>query len=126
MINSAIETSWSGYYLITRDPADRDYNVLRMIPGEYWDELEHLLISCNKLAEINSFIIYPEVPEDIRHFYFEKIAKWRDAGVKFTYGSDLHASEYNFGFRETFEKLLAEYGFTADDFALPEKLKISR
>ena len=113
---------WSGYYLITRDPADRDFNVLRMIPNEYWDELEHLLISCNKLAEINSFIIYPEVPEDIRHFYFEKLARWRDAGVKFTYGSDLHGAEYNFEFKATFEKLLMQYGFSAGDFALPKAL----
>ena len=92
---------------------------MKMIPQEYWDELEHLLISHNKLAEINSFIIYPEVPEDIRRYYFEKITKWRDAGVKFTYGSDLHAAEYNFQFRETFEKLLSEYGFSSSDFALP-------
>ena len=79
-----------------------------------------------RFAEINSFIIYPEVPEDIRHFYFEKLARWRDAGVKFTYGSDLHGAEYNFEFKATFEKLLMQYGFSAGDFALPKSLKKAR
>lgn len=116
---------WSGNYLTTRDPKDRDYQVLRMIPREYWDELERLLLRHRKLAEINNFILFPEVPDDIRHYYLEKLAQWRSAGVKFSYGSDLHGAKYQFDMLAEMDKLLVEYGFTEGDFALPLRLRPS-
>ena len=112
---------WSGYNIITHDPKDIDYNVYYKIPQEYWDELEHLFLTKHKLAEVNAFVLY--LKEDIQRLYLEHIAKWRDAGVKFTFGSDLHGAQYNPEQRAKCEALLVKYGFTEADFQLPPHLK---
>lgn len=116
---------WSGYMIITRDLKDKDYSVYRRIPREYWDELAKLLVENGKLAELNMGCLNGDknFPEEILHFYMEEMALWKEKGVKFTFGSDLHAKEYQYDLVWQFEKLVKSYGFTEKDFALPEGLK---
>ncbi len=107
---------WSGWFIVTRDPADLRYDAFAMIPQEYWDEMAKLLVENHKLAEINlSF----KLPGEVFHLYLSQLARWREKGVKFTYGSDLHRAPYNAEKRLKTEQVLAEYGFTENDFSLP-------
>ena len=114
-------TFWSGWNIVTHDPNDLDPGVYFKIPQEYWDELEHLFKANHKLCELNAFMLYSR--KDVQKYYLEHIAKWRDAGVKFTFGSDLHGPQYAPQQREGVENLIAPYGFTEADFQLPPRLK---
>ena len=118
---------WSGYFVVTRDPADYHPEAFEKIPQEYWDELAHLLISNKKLAELNCCdICSPRFDGKTARFTLEKLAEWREKGVKFSFGSDLHRAAYPIegetSIRQA-EKVLTEYGFTEEDFALPSRLK---
>ncbi|MBO7147115.1 MAG: hypothetical protein J6W81_05155 [Lentisphaeria bacterium] len=117
---------WSTDYLITKKTADINFDVYYMIPQEYWDEVGHLLAVNHKLAEFNGgFYAMVKHPEKVVHFFMEKMCEWREKGVKFSYGSDLHSEPMD-GFKMSkTEKILTEYGFTEDDFALPPRLKNS-
>ena len=115
---------WSGYFIVTKDDADYHYDAFSKIPQEYWDEMAHLLISNHKLAELNRCDICNKKGDGIiARSILEKLAEWRDKGVKFTFGSDLHRAEYPLDGEANIyeaEKILKkEYGFTDDDFALP-------
>ncbi|MBR2427246.1 MAG: hypothetical protein IKB16_10980 [Lentisphaeria bacterium] len=118
---------WSGYNIVTHDPADYRVDAFEKIPQEYWDELAHLLLTHNKLAELNFGTICSRRFEGkIARYTIEKLAEWRDKGVKFTYGSDLHGAKYPLDGEVTIYdamKCLTEYGFTEADFALPPRLK---
>ena len=86
---------WSGYFIVTKDYADYHYDAFSKIPQEYWDEMAHLLITNNKLAELNRCDICNKKGDGIiARSILEKLAEWRDKGVKFTFGSDLHRAEY--------------------------------
>ena len=118
---------WSGYSIVTKNPADHHPEAFFQIPQEYWDELAHLLISNNKLAELNCCdITGKRYDGKIARFTMEKMAEWKEKGVKFTFGSDLHRAEYRINgemsLRES-ENVLTEYGFTEDDFALPPRIR---
>ena len=110
---------WSGYFIVTRKAEDYDTDVFFQIPQEYWDELAHLLVSGKKLAELNCCNIFFK-EERVAHFLMEKMAEWREEGVKFSFATDLHGAVYP----DTAEasRILTEYGFTEDDFALPPRL----
>ncbi|OQA87659.1 MAG: putative hydrolase [Lentisphaerae bacterium ADurb.Bin242] len=115
---------WSGYKILSQDPKDLNFEAYRMIPSEYWDELAKLFIDNHKLAELNAAsILNARFPEDIRHLYMNEMAAWREKGVKFTYGSDLHAAQYDTALTMRFNGLLQNYGFTKKDFYLPPLLK---
>ena len=110
---------WSGYFIVTRAPKDLDNSVFSRIPQEYWDEMGHLLVEYGKRAEINACLLSPNKSELVEPC-LEQFARWREKGVRFTYGSDLHTA--HFFSTENFEKmnaLLEEYGFTEKDFAPP-------
>ena len=112
---------WSGDSIVNRS-SPVDYTLYCKIPQEYWDELAHLLVSNKKLAELNGDCINA-MPEDIRPFFMEKMAEWREKGVKFTYGSDLHKAQYRKELLKKTESLIAEYGFSDADFGLPPGLR---
>lgn len=116
-------TFWSGDRIVNRS-SPMDFTLYYKIPQEYWDELAHLLISNKKLAELNGPSIINYLPDDVRPYYMEKMAEWRDKGVKFTFGSDLHKAQYRSEYKEKMEKLLVEYGFSEADFGLPPRLKM--
>ena len=110
---------WSGWSVVTKDPADIRYDAFGMIPQEYWDEMAKLLKENNTLAEIN---LNFKLPENVLHLLMEHFAEWRDKGIKFTYGSDLHIAPYEVKRLHQTEDILDKYGFTENDFALPSKL----
>ena len=108
---------WSGWSVVTKDPNDIRYDAFCMIPQEYWDEMAKLFKEYNTLAEIN---LNFKMPEDIFHLYMSKMSAWREKGVRFSFGSDLHCAPYNEERLHKSEKVLTEYGFTEEDFALPQ------
>lgn len=114
---------WSGYSIVTHDIADYRFDAFSKIPQEYWDELAHLLVSNHKLAELNRCNICNKRGDGIiARTTLEKMAEWREKGVKFTFGSDLHIGGYPLNGESSIsecEKILEEYGFTDDDFAQP-------
>lgn len=107
---------WSGYNVVTHDPSDIRQEAYDLIPQEYWDELAHLLVSNNKLAELNRCNIFYK-DERVRSMIMEKMIEWKEKGVKFTFASDLHAAKYPDTSNDS--EVLTQYGFTDDDFALP-------
>ena len=108
---------WAGWSIVTKDPEDMRYDAFAMIPQEYWDEMAKLFTENGTLAEIN---LNFKMPEEVLHLYMSRLARWREKGVKFTYGSDLHRAPYNEEKRQKTEEILTEYGFTEGDFAIPE------
>ena len=108
---------WAGWAVVTKDPKDIRYDAFGMIPQEYWDEMAKLFKEYNTLAEIN---LNFRMPEDVFHFYMSKMSEWREKGVKFSFGSDLHRAPYNEEKLHKSEKFLTEYGFTEADFAFPQ------
>lgn len=107
---------WSGWCVVTKDRNDVRYDAFSMIPQEYWDEMAKLFKENNTLAEINLAF---NMPESAFHLYMEHLAQWREQGVKFSYGSDLHKAPYNEERMRQTEKVLTEYGFSENDFAFP-------
>ena len=110
---------WSGYSIVSKNPADRHPEAFLQIPQEYWDELAHLLTANNKLAELNCCNLFFE-DKKIAHFLMEKMTEWKEKGVKFTFGSDIHSPDYPE--TDDVSDLLTEYGFTEEDFGLPPHL----
>ncbi len=115
--------SWSGWSIVTHESKNED--VYWMIPQEYWDELGKLLVQEKKLAEINSGWLLGSggVSEKALHFLMEHYANWREMGVKFSHGTDLHGAKYRGDWVLAMNALLKEYGFTEADFDLPRNLK---
>lgn len=113
---------WGSWFIVTRNPADKKEEIFYQIPQEYWDEIGKLAVENNKLIEINATRAGIK-DEKIYNYYISKLAEWREKGVKFTYGSDLHAAHYDGARRERTEDVLSQYGFTENDFAMPPRLK---
>ena len=111
---------WSGDCIVNRSHP-KDNTLYLQIPQEYWDELAHLLVTHKKLAELNGGFFY-SVPKDILRVFMEKMVQWKEKGVKFTFGSDLHAPQYREERLQAVETCLEEYGFTEADFGLPPRL----
>lgn len=109
---------WSSYAIIKQE--ERNYRSYKMIPREYWDELAKMFIEKGKLAELNAgYLGEDAASEGFFHFYMEEMAKWREKGVKFTFGSDLHAAEYQYDAVFEFEEKVKSYGFREEDFQHP-------
>ena len=114
---------WSGTSIIDRQ-APQDYELYLKIPQEYWDHLGDLMVKNGKLAELNSFFITAKcIPETIRFKMIEKMAAWKEKGVKFSFGSDQHDHAYNVERVLKSDEILSGFGFTENDFGLPRGLK---
>ncbi|MBR1965013.1 MAG: hypothetical protein IKA22_00190, partial [Lentisphaeria bacterium] len=84
----ALELAAGGWYQ-NRDNAHKDYDAILAIPQEYNDKLLEALLKYNKCAELNlSVMLSASAPENVRKYYWNLMANWREAGVKFTIGSD--------------------------------------
>ncbi|MBR1967226.1 MAG: PHP domain-containing protein [Lentisphaeria bacterium] len=113
---------WSGDCIVNRS-SPQDFGLYLQIPQEYWDTLGELMVKNGKLAEFNPCIILAErIPEVIRFKIIEKMAGWKEQGVKFTFGSDSHR-EYKEDHILKCDEILSKFGFTENDFGLPEALK---
>jgi histidinol phosphatase-like PHP family hydrolase len=106
---------WSTWKIVTGEPLN--YGAFEKIPQEYWDEMAKLMIENQTLAEINLDF---RMPENIFHLYMSQLSAWREKGVKFTYGSDLHIAPYREEKIPKVEKILSEYHFTESDFINPQ------
>ncbi|NMA42256.1 MAG: PHP domain-containing protein [Oligosphaeraceae bacterium] len=112
---------WSSKTLLTKDRSEMRFDVYRMIPQEMNDELGRLLIENRKYAEINASIIDVQgMPDDAIHAILAIYARWKEQGVTFTYGSDLHEPHYPKDRLKRFDVLIREYGFKEEDFVQPK------
>jgi histidinol phosphatase-like PHP family hydrolase len=111
----------AGDWFLHRDKA-ADWSIYNEIPQEMCETLGRAILENGKLAEINLPCVL-KVPDFVTRFYMESFRNWRDAGVKFTIGSDQHSAHPDAELFAKMETLLDEYGFTENDFALPFDIK---
>ena len=99
-----------------RDKAHIDYNAILNIPQEYNDKLLEALLKHKKCAEINlAVLLAPSAPEECKKYYWNLLAQWREAGVKFTIGSDQHSAHSIPVMFSAAELILDAYGFKESD-----------
>jgi histidinol phosphatase-like PHP family hydrolase len=108
----------AGYWYRYRDESHKDRSVFADIPAEYNDALADTLIKQNKPAEINLAVMLSPYPE-ISEYLLNLFCNWKQKGVKFTFGSDLHAAHFSLERFCTLEKKLTALNFTEEDFVLP-------
>ena len=104
----------AGDWFHHRDEAHKDYDAIVNIPEELNEKLCNELLKYDKCAEINLSDMLTR-PDKCCRFYWEMFAKWREAGVKFTIGSDQHEAHVNRVMFKAAELLLDIYGFKDDD-----------
>ena len=106
----------AGGWFKSRDVKDIDYGAIAEIPQEYNDKLMNALLEYNKAAEINLGVLNSlRLPEVCRKKYWNMLAQWREAGVKFTIGTDQHAAHNDPAVLGASELLLDFYGFKDED-----------
>ena len=111
----ALELAAGGWYQ-NRDNDHKDYDAILCIPQEYNDKLLEALLKYNKCAELNlAVMLSASAPEKVRKYYWNLMANWREAGVKFTIGSDQHSAHYDPFMFSAAELLLDAYGFKDSD-----------
>lgn len=105
-----------------RDQEHIDRTIYRDIPKEYSDRMAQELIKYNKPAEINFPVVASRFAEE-RKFYLDMLTDWKEQGVKFTLGDDLHYMNFSKDQFIAIEQMLTDRGFTDEDFVLPFKKK---
>ncbi|MBQ7209222.1 MAG: hypothetical protein IJS01_15610 [Lentisphaeria bacterium] len=108
----------AGDWFRHRDKAHIDWSVYKDIPREMDDRLGEEILKNGKLAEINLPCVL-KGPDYVRPLCMERFRRWKEMGVKFTLGSDQHSAHPDVELFSIMEKVLDDYGFTQDDFALP-------
>lgn len=99
-----------------RDTDHIDFDALLKIPQELNDRLMNALLEYDKPAELNLAVMNSKrLPEACRKYYWNLFAQWREAGVKFTLGSDQHAAHAYEVLFSASELLLDCYGFHDTD-----------
>lgn len=108
----------AGDWFRHRDKAHIDWSVYKDIPREMDDQLGKAILENGKLAEINVPCTL-KGPDYVTPLCMERFRRWKEMGVKFTIGSDQHSAHPDVELFSRMEKVLDDYGFTQDDFALP-------
>ena len=108
-----------------RDQEHIDVTAFRFIPEEYNDALAQAFLEEGKAAEVNLAVIAGATPEN-REYLLTLFAGWKQQGVKFTIGDDLHKAHFSKELFEHAEQWLTEWGFTENDFVLPFQQKKKR
>jgi len=99
-----------------RDTDHIDFDALLQIPQDLNDLLMNALLEYDKPAELNLAVMNSKrLPEACRKYYWNLFAQWREAGVKFTIGSDQHAAHAYEVLFSASELLLDCYGFHDTD-----------
>ena len=111
----------AGDWFLHRDKK-ADWSIYAEIPQEMNDKLGEAILKNGKFAEINLPCVL-KVPEEVTHFCMSAFRNWRDAGVKFTIGSDQHSAHPDTELFAKAEVLLDKYGFKEEDFSLPFEIK---
>ena len=106
----------AGGWFKSRDVKDIDYGAIAELPQEYNDKLMNALLEYDKAAEINLGVLNSlRLPEVCRKKYWNMLEQWREAGVKFTFGTDQHAAHNDPAVLGASELLLDFYGFKDED-----------
>ena len=113
----SIELAVGDWYRF-RDEAHINHAVFRDIPDELNQLLANELIKYNKPAEINLEVLCGQPPEN-RDYYLTLFRDWKERGVRFTMGYDLHDAHFSPQKIAQLEQWLTDYGFTEDDFVIP-------
>ncbi|MBQ9367188.1 MAG: hypothetical protein IJT83_05360 [Victivallales bacterium] len=83
------------------------------------EQLCEELLKYGKCAEINIGMFQDNrSPEKVRHKYWRMLEDWRNAGVRFTFGNDLHAAHSCKNCLTLMEQLLEAHGFREEHFKL--------
>ena len=112
----SIELAAGNWYpMENRNNDHKDWDAILNIPQEYNDKLIEALLKHNKCAELNLSILVGGAPEKCKRHYWNMLSEWREAGVKFTIGTDQHTAHHNGVIITASELLLDCYGFKDDD-----------
>ena len=104
----------AGDWYRNRDENHKDYDAILNIPEELNEKLVRELLKYNKCAELNLAVLL-NLPEKCCKYYWQLLSRWREAGVKFTIGSDQHSANSNKVMFKAAELLLDAYGFEEED-----------
>ena len=104
----------AGDWYHNRDENHKDYGAILNIPEELNEKLVRELLKYNKCAELNLSVLL-KLPEECCKYYWKLLARWREAGVKFTIGSDQHSANFDKIMFKAAELLLDAYGFEEED-----------
>lgn len=110
----AITHAAGGWYA-HRDNDHIDWDAIPNIPQEYNDKLMEALLKYNKCAELNLSVLLGSAPEECKKYYWNMLAQWREAGVKFVIGSDQHSAHACKTMFSAGELVLDAYGFKDSD-----------
>lgn len=93
-----------------------DYQAVPDIPQVYNDQLVEALLKHRKCAELNlTALTHPQYPQEVLKYMWNLFAQWREAGVKFTIGSDQHSPHANEVMFSAGGMLLDAYGFSEEN-----------
>lgn len=104
----------AGDWFHHRDEAHKDYDAILNIPEELNEKLVQALLEYNKCAELNLSVMLTR-PEKCCKYFWNLFSQWREAGVKFTIGSDQHSAHFNPIMFKSSELLLDAYGFKEEN-----------
>jgi histidinol phosphatase-like PHP family hydrolase len=118
---------WQGLGSLPKfDKSIVDFSVLTKIPDWMNEDIGKALVENNTCAEINSSVLNEyRCPSEYRNARWKTLTLWKEMGVKFTFGTDLHAAHTVNADIAACELLLDLYGFTEDDiqYGFPKKCK---
>lgn len=101
-----------------RDANHKDWDAYHFIPAEFDLELAQALLHFGKAAEIN-LPCCKNAPDAVREKMFRRFVVWKEIGVKFTIGDDLHGAHSDPELFAWMEKQLKRWNFNEADFILP-------
>ncbi len=94
-----------------------DYDAVLQIPEKYNEKLVEAFLKHDTCAELNlTALTHTRYPEEVLKYMWRLFASWREAGVKFTIGSDQHSAHANEVMFSAGGLLLDHYGFTEENF----------
>lgn len=106
----------AGDWYMHRDADHIDFGAITEIPQTLNDQLMEALIRYDKPAELNLGVLNSlRFPESCIKYYWNLFAQWREAGVKFTIGSDQHSAHANVPLFAASGLLLDHYGFKEEN-----------
>ena len=104
-----------GWYQVM-DDNHIDYSAFDKVPDDFIRILGEAMVRQGTLAEANMYSF--KAPEEKR-LILKCFAVWKEQGVKFSFGTDIHSPRCDHQAFHAIEAALTEHGFTEDDFAIP-------
>lgn len=108
----------AGDWYTYRDKEHMDWSIFQEIPASLNDELAEAVKKNEKLVEVNAACIFDENPF-YSAFLKDLYTDWKRKGIHFTFGSDTHSAVFEKDLFSKAQKILENWGFGENDFALP-------